>query len=95
MIVMHPLPRLECFSMYGQEHVIYNLVVLLCRLSEISPEIDGDHRAAYFRLTQIILKLASHELNNITAHIRQMEYGMFMRMAILDTLLSKRTARLG
>ena len=53
MIVMHPLPRLECFSMYGQEHVIYNLVVLLCRLSEISPEIDGDHRAAYFRLTQI------------------------------------------
>eukprot|EP01035_Chromulina_nebulosa_P029832 gene29832-39576_t len=44
----------------------------LPRLSEISPEIDGDPRAAYFR---------------------QMEYGMFMRMAILNSLLSN-SARL-
>lgn len=38
----------------------------LPRLSEISPEVDTDPRAAYFR---------------------QMEYGMFMRMAILSGLL--------
>jgi len=47
-----------------------NLIIMhpLPRLNEISPAVDSDPRAAYFR---------------------QMEYGLYMRMALLELLLKK------
>jgi carbamoyl-phosphate synthase/aspartate carbamoyltransferase/dihydroorotase len=70
-LVSHPIVSTGTYVVTPEllSHAKSNLVIMhpLPRVDEISPEIDSDPRAAYFR---------------------QMENGMYIRMALLATILN-------